>query len=180
MWRDKDAENSNIDNRNDYSSTDLQLACRGLALGDDRNTIDDDLHQELNLKDIEKEDKEEKGRSKDKISLALDFKIGMTACLPIMEDIFEPEPAEDCEDKICEYLAPYHVNISGSPGILVSPGLMEGSDCCQETKADGEASCTSSDLVVTRRRHVWWRLEQYECSEGEPRSYLVFCGIGPW
>jgi hypothetical protein len=154
MWRNKDAENSNIDDRDDYSSTDLQLACRGLSLGDDRNTIDDDLHQELNLEDIEEEDKEEKGRSTDKISLALDFQFVMTACLPIMEDVFEPKPAEDCKDKICEYLAPYHINISGFPGISVGSGLVKSSDCCQKTKADGEASRTSSDLVVTRRRHV--------------------------
>jgi hypothetical protein len=75
MWRNEDAENSSIDEWDDYSGTDFQAICRGLTLRNDRDTVDDDLHQELNLEDIEEENEEEKGRSRDRVSPVLSSKI---------------------------------------------------------------------------------------------------------
>lgn len=43
----------------------------GLALRDDRDTVDDDLHEELDLENIEKENEKEKDGSKSNVSMVL-------------------------------------------------------------------------------------------------------------
>jgi len=42
-----------------------------LALRDDRDPVDDDLHEELDLEDIEKENEKEKDRSDSNVSMVL-------------------------------------------------------------------------------------------------------------
>lgn len=76
------------------------------------------------------------------------------ACLPVVDGIFQPEPAQYTKGKIGENLAPDHVYVGGSPWIAVGLRLTNGSGRCQEPESDAEAGRASSDLVVARRRHI--------------------------
>lgn len=54
MPRNPDNEDGNVDTRDDYGRSPLDLLDQATVLGYDSNTVDDDLHQELHLEDVEK------------------------------------------------------------------------------------------------------------------------------
>lgn len=58
MCGDPDAEDGNIDACNDESSAPFELSDGAFMLGDDCDSVDDDLHEQLNLEDPKEEDEE--------------------------------------------------------------------------------------------------------------------------
>lgn len=71
VGRDEDAEHRDVDGRDDAGRAPFENLDSFLALGDDRNSVDDDLQQQLNLKDPESQDCYEDGHAaKEKPPLA--------------------------------------------------------------------------------------------------------------
>lgn len=58
MGRDEDAKDSNIDGRDDQGGPPFQSVDSPLRLRDDGDTVDNNLHEQLDLKDPEEEDEE--------------------------------------------------------------------------------------------------------------------------
>lgn len=63
MRRDPDAKDGHVDGGDDGGSSPLEQADGLLALGDDGDSVDDDLHEQLDLEDPEEQDEEEDGNT---------------------------------------------------------------------------------------------------------------------
>lgn len=59
MRRDPDAEDGDINGSDDYNGTPLDVADSISMFGDECDSVDDDLHEQLNLKDPEEEDEKQ-------------------------------------------------------------------------------------------------------------------------
>ena len=59
MRRDPDAEDGNVDGSDEDEGTPFEFLNRTAVLGDECNSIDDDLHEQLNLKHPEEQDGEQ-------------------------------------------------------------------------------------------------------------------------
>jgi hypothetical protein len=59
MRRDPDTEYGNVDSGNEGSGAPFYVANCAAVLGDQSDTVDDDLHEELDLEDPKEEDEEE-------------------------------------------------------------------------------------------------------------------------
>jgi hypothetical protein len=59
MRRDEDAKDGNVDARHDGGSSPFDLGDCASVFGDDGDSVDDDLHQELDFKDPEEKNEEE-------------------------------------------------------------------------------------------------------------------------
>ena len=63
MRRNENAEDRNVNARNDDSRGNLQFLCRRPAFRNNGDSIDDDLHEKLYFEDIGKENEEKNDRS---------------------------------------------------------------------------------------------------------------------
>jgi hypothetical protein len=59
MRRDPDAKDGHVDGGDDGGGSPLEQTDGLLALGNDGDSVDDDLHEQLDLEDPEEEDEEE-------------------------------------------------------------------------------------------------------------------------
>lgn len=59
MRRDPDAEDGNVDHRDDSSGTPFQPAHKYLVIRDNSDSVDDNLHQQLNFKHPEEQAEKE-------------------------------------------------------------------------------------------------------------------------
>jgi hypothetical protein len=118
-------------------------------LGNDGDSIHDDLEQKLNLKHPEEQDKE-KGWYANKSQTKHETD---SANLRRANHSVEEQPSDYGDGEVGSNLAPEHVNVYAAEGVAITPCLLDGFPCRQEPEAEREPGGHRRQLDVRSRRH---------------------------
>lgn len=150
MGGDENAKHSNIHTSHDPSSGPFHDCNRFSMFGDDGDSVDDDLHQQLYLKHP-KEEYEEQNRNAvtHNVSHMRTKKGDLDRYILRGNDLINPKPTRDHHPYVGDDLTPNHVDVGTSKRVSIPSSLFDSLPCRQETKADGEAKGHGSDRKVT-------------------------------
>lgn len=151
MSGDEDAKDGNVDGRDKQGCSPLQAVDGLVGFADDRYSVDDDLHQQLDLKDPEEEDEEQRGDtaggpflSATSPSIArLTFSDS-----PGAKRSTEQTVSQDHDADVGDDLTPDHVNVVTPPRVLAPFRLLDGLPDGQEAEPERKAHGQGGDRLV--------------------------------
>lgn len=149
MRWDPDAKDGNVDHRNRNCGPPFDTAYRLFMLGNDGDSIYDDLEQKLNFKHPEEQD-EEKGWYANKGQMKHDTG---SVNLRRANLSVEEQPSDYGDGEVGSNLAPEHINVYAAEGVTITPGLLDGFPYCQEPEAEREPGGHRRQLDIRSRRH---------------------------
>lgn len=150
MGGDENAKHSNIHTSHDPSSGPFHDRNCFPMFGNDGDSVDDDLHQQLDLEHPKEEDEEQyRNAVTHSVSHVRKKKGDLDRNILRGNDLINPKPTRDHHSYVGDNLAPYHVDVGTSKRVSISLSLFDGLPCRQETKPDGEAKGHGSDGKVT-------------------------------
>ncbi len=122
------AEDGDVDCRDDDECTPFDVADGISMFGNECNTIDDDLHEQLDLEHPEEEDEEQ---DRDAILWSgLINSIRDQGVLRGAQRSSQEEPANNSNAHVHNNLTPQHVDVDGSQRIAVPSRLLYGLPDC--------------------------------------------------
>lgn len=149
-----DTEDGDVDGGDENNGAPFDVPHRAAMFGNERNSIDDDLHEQLDLENPEEQDEKQHRdaiSSLASVSASGDdagFLSRRTQCA------CQEEPANNSNAYVDQNLTPQHVDVDGPQRVTVPPCLQDRLPYGEKAKPNREACCHASKLeVVDGCRH---------------------------